>query len=196
MPWKYDGKTTEYIDDLGAKYDDTDKFFWLWAFLDNIAEEMRDVSGRYSDGAISIEVWRASMQELIEDANIAGYILGLGGIGQMEAGDYSGLDGLVVDQLVYLDKFEKDAPNMTKAGIVNRAGMYASSAQQSFWLALEKAKKKAGLTQERVVLGNAEHCQTCIAWSDDGWQPLGTFPPLGAGYSECLMHCRCHKEYR
>jgi hypothetical protein len=48
--------------------------------------------------------------------------------------------------------------------------------------------------EERLVLGDAEHCQGCIDDNARGFVPIGTLAPIGS--RECRQNCRCHFSYR
>jgi hypothetical protein len=50
------------------------------------------------------------------------------------------------------------------------------------------------VTQERRVLGPADHCPECPGLASTGWQPLGLLPDIGD--TVCRAHCACHFEYR
>ena len=76
-----------------------------------------------------------------------------------------------------------------------RAKQYIRAAKALFTETKRKVKQLTGTTEERRVLGNAEHCPECIEYAARGWVPVGTLPVPGE-QSSCRQNCRCRMEWR
>ena len=75
-----------------------------------------------------------------------------------------------------------------------RAGMYAEAGRGTFEDVRSEIAKAAGNTEERRVLGVADHCSDCVVEAAKGWQPIGSLRAIGD--SLCKTHCHCRKEFR
>jgi hypothetical protein len=89
---------------------------------------------------------------------------------------------------------------LLEAQIARRSRMYLNSAREAFERAKQRVKVALGMDEVQWVLGQAEHCDGCVAFSDLGWQKVdddpynGAFP--GSGATQCLTNCQCSLEYR
>ena len=92
-----------------------------------------------------------------------------------------------------------------------RSDLYASAARGTYEdMGTYVNQVYGGRTQERRVLGDAEHCRTvrtraeavlgqpglegCVELAAKGWQPIGSLPKIGQ--SPCRSNCKCTKIYR
>jgi hypothetical protein len=79
---------------------------------------------------------------------------------------------------------------------LNRVAGYAGNARLGYWEASRDAARQTGRTyEERRLLGTSEHCDDCVSYAEQSWQPLGVLNPPGVG-SVCSTHCRCTLERR
>ena len=85
----------------------------------------------------------------------------------------------------------------TWEGVEFRLGNYLAAPVYSWYNFGEmENKRRTGFKQLRRILDpGAKHCLDCIAWSEDGWQPMGMLPAPGER-CQCLFNCRCSLEYR
>jgi HK97 family phage portal protein len=99
-------------------------------------------------------------------------------------------------QFEFLDGFEAatlDGSQSLDGTFANRAEMYGDA---SWAVALDVVRASAvrqGYTTERRILGETSHCEDCPPLAEQGWQPIGTLPPIGS--TECLTRCDCHWEF-
>ncbi len=74
---------------------------------------------------------------------------------------------------------------------VGRAGLFGMAA----WaVAINLQRDTAGHSQERRVLGSADHCRDCLSEAARGWQPAGTLRAIGD--TVCRMRCGCYFAFR
>ncbi len=138
-----------------------------------------------------------ALRQEVKGEYIRQYLIGKGGLEQMTQSDWGSIGGMLKDQYRYLRGFEEEMADLSAAQIRARANMYINSARESFERANARAMKAVNKTEELWVLGEAEHCEDCVALAAMGWVPIGahgTYP--GAGETACLTNCQCHLEYR
>lgn len=151
-----------------------------------------------SDGMIAPTDWHDLMKREIKNEYIREYILGKGGRAQMTQVDWGSIGGMLKEQYGYLDGFAElvASGDLSEAAIRSRSRMYINSAREAYERAKERVAGEAGYDEELWVLGIADHCEDCLAFEAEGWQPIGHFPMPGAGHTRCITNCACHKEYR
>ena len=96
-----------------------------------------------------------------------------------------------------LAQFGRDVENGTvakDARMIARAKMYANASISTYENAQRRREKKAGQSEERSLLHEAEHCESCQEEADKGWVEIGTLIPVGE--RTCLVNCKCSMEYR
>lgn len=165
--------------------------------LDLLAEQLRS-------GLITIPEWQDGMRNFVRDEYNTAMILQRGGRENVTPSDWGYSGSQIKKQYAYLDNFAADVaqdPNKWLTGrLDNRMSLY----NQSGYSALEDFKnrdmKLSGWTEERRVLGVADHCSGegakpgCIELAGAGWRPIGTLPKIGEAL--CSQNCKCHFEYR
>lgn len=107
------------------------------------------------------------------------------------------LGAAVKKQYGYLDDFLREIEGGTAGSakrIVARAKLYMDAVRGTYQQMVRVREQAAGMGEERRVLSPAEHCDDCVAAAKQGWQPMGTLPPIGD--SACRVNCKCHFEYR
>jgi hypothetical protein len=159
---------------------------------------IRQLAHLLSDGSISPEAWRDAMRSTIKDKFLVQYMAGYGGRDKMTYSEWGRVGRMIRDQYKYLNGFY-DAVlegDLTAEQIASRAAMYIDASQSAFNKAFDRRANQLGYDQEQWLLGFAEHCDDCLAYSAMGWQPIGTFPIPGDGTTRCIVNCKCTKQYR
>ena len=150
------------------------------------------------DGNITLAQWQLAMKESIRTIHREATILAMGGRQNVTFSMWGFLGSLVKKQYRFLDGFAADiAANpggWLNGRLLVRMNMYAKADFNTFELVLERIAREKGKTEERRVLGVADHCPCCLSQASLSWSPLGTL--LDIGECVCLTNCRCHKEYR
>jgi hypothetical protein len=162
------------------------------------------IAQQFKDGLISLPEWQAAVREGLRSDYVAAMTLQRGGREFVTQADWGYVGSALKKQYAYLDGFAADIaadPVKWKTGrLDNRMRLY----NQSGYSALEDFRKRdvkqAGWTDERRVLGIADHCSGegatpgCIELAGMGWRPIGTLPPIGAAL--CSENCKCSFQYR
>lgn len=164
--------------------------------------ELTSALERYARGRIDIEGLRAAMQQTLRRQTLAAAIVGVGGVGNLTENVLTATRRALTQQFNLLDGFINDLDVSGRTPTerdFNRARLYANPAHSIAQTAarqffLDKMGDE-GEVEERRILGGAEHCEDCLVYASEGWQPAGTLPPPGQG-SVCGESCRCTMESR
>lgn len=151
-----------------------------------------------SSNTISLAKWQTEMAALIKEQHIISAIAGKGSRELMTYADWGRTGGRLGYQYNRLDNFAREiaAGHFSPEYIKARAKMYMNATRTAFWDATTQAHIDSGkYTEERRVLGIAEHCPDCEYWAELGWSPIGTLPKPGDA-SVCIVNCKCTMEWR
>lgn len=157
------------------------------------------------DGTISLAEWQASMRGMIRLIHRQATIAALGGVENVTQSMWGYEGSLVKKQYQYHDGFvddiiENPAKWLSIGLLLQRMRQYMQAEWSTFESVLGRQAMQDGNTEERRVLGVADHCTTqgglegCVELSQKGWQPIGALPAIGG--APCRMNCHCTKEYR
>jgi hypothetical protein len=204
LPWFWNSKAARYQWRNGRALFLSRDTVMRYVQQDIAASESagRALARLVANGQLSPADWRAAMRAELRDEYIRQYLVGRGGRAQMTASDWGRVGGMLRDQYRYLDNFTEEiaAGRLSEAQIAARSGMYFNSSREAFERAQNIAHKAAGFGYVRwVVMPMAEHCEDCLAFQAQGWQPVDP-PPFGAaypgsGHTACLTNCKCTLEY-
>jgi hypothetical protein len=120
-----------------------------------------------------------------------------GGWAQMSQSDWGYTGALIKRQYQYLDRFALDiqtGKQRLDGRLLQRARMYGKAARSSYEQMRRREMVKLGKTEERRLLGPAEHCPGCLIEADKEWRPIGTLAPIGS--QECRTECKCYFVFR
>jgi hypothetical protein len=151
-------------------------------------------------GEISLAEWQLAMEQEIKIIHTASAASARGGWAQMTQADWGWVGQRVRAQYAYLDRFTRQiagGQQRLDGRALMRARMYAQAARATFQEMRRRYARiyKDGVTEERVLKPNAEHCEGgdnrpgCVELAALGRQPIGTLPPIGA--AQCLTFCLC-----
>lgn len=149
------------------------------------------------DGRITVAEWQQAMAVELRRVHLQALALGAGGWEQVTPAQWQQVADRLVAEWGYLAAFasEMAGGDLSEAQIRMRMELYEQAPWSTYWAGTTAVMAAVGFTEERRVLGHAEHCADCETWASFGWQPLGTLPEPGE-QSVCRSNCRCHKEYR
>jgi hypothetical protein len=163
--------------------------------VDYSAKRIRRLGKQFAKGEIGLQEFETQMRGTVKDLHLAATAAAKGGFGSMTSRDY----GLVGARLRFhyerLDVFARliEDARLSVGQIKARAGLYANAGVGVY----ENARREAAqgvMTEERRVLGVAEHCGVCVEQAGQGWQPLNTLRRLGD--SPCRANCKCRFKFR
>lgn len=200
MPtWGWDGGSKRYRDlETGHFMPRTQVLSYVEQSIKASTVASSQLAGYVGQKALAPKDFATFFREEIKKEYTRQYLLGIGGRDQMTKSDWGKVGSMVQEQYKFLKGFEKDlaTKDLTEEQIAARAEMYINSAREAYETAHRKNADALGMGEELWVLGAAEHCEDCLAFAGQGWQPAGTFPTPGAGATICLTNCQCHKAYR
>jgi hypothetical protein len=150
-----------------------------------------------ANGEITLAKWQQGMSAQIKNSHLAAGASAKGGWAQMSQADYGQVGGRLKRQYEYLNNFAADIASgkqKLNGNFLRRADMYLEAARGTYEEARRRLYAQSGYTEERRVLGRAEHCKDCLDFAGRRWQPINTLPPIGA--SICLTNCHCRFIYR
>lgn len=159
---------------------------------------LQDLAQRLIDGNIGLPEWQAEMRGMIRTIHRQATITALGGAENVAQSMWGYEGSLVKKQYQFLDNFAADIAKNPEAWLngrlLQRMRLYAQAEWGTFEAVLKRRAQMDGATEERRVLGIADHCPDCLEYAKRGWQPIGTLPPIGD--SVCVTNCHCVFEYR
>ncbi len=197
--WGWDPRSLRYRDtETGRFMPRTQVLEYVEKSLAGSSNAADTVATMLIDGKLSPKDFGGELKGELKSEYIRQYLLGKGGREQMGPGDWGSIGGMLKEQYKYMPDFIKEieAGNLTEAQIRARVNMYINSAREGYERAHERNAKALGMTEEKWELGVAEHCDDCVAFAAQGWQPFGTFPTPGAGDTRCMTNCKCHIIYQ
>ena len=161
-------------------------------------DSMKIISQQLIDSNMSLAEWQTAMMEHIKNANLNAAMSANGGWAQMSQSDWGFVGQRIKEQYKYLNNYANQiytGEQGLNGQILVRSNMYGDAARGTFEaMRLRYQLLENGMTEERRVLGAADHCNGCLEQAALGWQPIGTLDEIGD--EECLTNCHCTKQYR
>jgi len=150
------------------------------------------------NGTVTLSEWTISMREYIRIIHTEAAALACGGWENVTPSMWGYVGSLIKKQYQFLDQFALDIQtNSTywlNGRLLVRMEMYSRAEWGTFESVLQRLAIMSGKTEERRVLGVADHCDDCLSAAGQSWQPIGTLPLIGN--SQCKTNCHCTFEYR
>lgn len=157
---------------------------------------VRDIAQRLIDGQINLAEWQIQTTALLKTLHVAMGIAANGGLENTSNADLGFIGSLIKKQYEFLRNFAKDIKQGRQAldgTLLARAELYTQSTRATFEDVIARAARNGGSTQERSLLGSADHCSDCVSEAAKGWSPIGSLIPIGQ--RQCLANCRCSMSY-
>jgi hypothetical protein len=171
----------------------------------NIATRTQELIGlgdKLTNGDINLLTFQLEAAKLVKRIHLQSAILGKNGVDNMTPADYlrvartlkiqyyGGKDLITGKRfgLKYLAQDIRDG-KVTPAQLKLRLSLYAKAGNLSYWAAYQAAEKTTKPYGIRI-LGNAEHCQDCIAYAALPPQPLENVVLPGT-QCQCNVGCKC-----
>jgi hypothetical protein len=166
-------------------------------FTEYARSNIGNITERLVSGNLDIGAWQKQFAQELKDAYVVNYQIARGGKNAMTQADYGRIGGRLKAEYKYLDNFAQEIASgkLTPEQIRARANQYVAGTRTAYYDGKTAAGSAAGFTEERRILNPAEHCEDCIGFAAQGWQPIGTLPEPGTG-SRCRHNCKCEKEYK
>jgi hypothetical protein len=165
-----------------------------------VEDRLRGLLDRVLDGVSSPGAAYAQMQNQLRNLYLQNRALGSGGWDQLAPADYGHIGGTLKEQYERWSAYCQALRDgeISPALARSRLHMYLGNARKEMYLAQQERAHptKAGRALIEIrTLGAAEHCESCVAYHNQGWQEQGVLPVPGEG-SECDGNCRCSWDVR
>jgi hypothetical protein len=195
MAYTWDGRRGRYLDDGDLVPADAVRAALRTVVTDS-ADRLAVLAERFRDGRLDVIAWREAVRQELRTSYGVAASLAQGGVRQMGPSERGVLSGVLREQYGWLDQFALDATtgrvDPQSDAFLARARLYAGQAHQTYEVFARRGAEGRGHTQERNVLGTADHCAECQALTARGWVPLGSLPLPGS--RTCLGNCACTLE--
>ena len=160
--------------------------------LDQLAKQLQS-------GQITLDEWKAEMRDYLRQEYTLAMELAKNGRDNITPSDWGFVGSELKKQYQYLDGFANDiAANpdrwLNGTSLQSRMKLYSDSAYTTLTDMVQREAERAGFTEERNKLGDADHCDECLEETGRDWQPIGTLIPIGERI--CIVKCKCTMEYR
>ena len=163
---------------------------------------MISLGTQLQQGTITLAEWQTAMMQQIKTLHTMSAAVARGGWAQMSASDWGFVGSEIKKQYDFLKGFAEEiqAGFPLRGRFLERIKLYSRAGRTTASQLFRRLNEDGGRTEERRVLGIADHCSDsagrpgCLEQAAEGWQPIGTLAPIGG--ATCWQNCRCHFEYR
>jgi hypothetical protein len=165
--------------------------------IDKEAQNFRGVAQQLLDGNINLAEFQLQMAANVKRLHVAMALAANGGINNTSPGDLGFIANLIKEQHKFLRGMAKDIKSGKQpldGTLLARVALYAESARGTHEAVRERAARIGGQTQQKSILGIADHCSECVSEAKKGWSPIGSLIPIGERI--CKASCHCSMDYR
>lgn len=166
--------------------------------MDASAYRMNTLTQQLVNEQISLAEWQSGMMEQIKISHTAAAASARGGWAQMSQADWGAAGQMIRTQYDYLRNFANEIASGKQAldgRALVRADLYAQAPRGTFEEMRRRYERLMnGMEEEARALGEADHCDGCLAQAAMGFQPFGVLEPIGS--QECVTNCHCRFIYR
>lgn len=147
-------------------------------------------------GGAALIGWQQAVSRELKLTYLQATAAGVGGWERLILSDYVLVANELIRQFRYFAGFvgEIARGELSEGEIRRRMAMYQNAARSAYFEGYRNAARRNGYTQERRLTSAAEHCEDCLSYAAQGWQPIGTLPKIGE--SQCLSNCKCRFEFQ
>ncbi len=195
----WDESIRKYRDDDGNIIEETQLRKWINDMVSALALLLiaRAEILRNNFTVENFQMWNQTTRADINSLHYAVSMIAFGGASQMDSDRWSLAEFAILTQLQYFDSFARDvlAGQYEMNGhFPIRTSLYALAGYATFINAVTIRETFANRTEERRITTSGAPCKDCKAERNKGWVKIGTLKAIGD--TECLVRCRCFKEYR
>jgi hypothetical protein len=165
--------------------------------LSQAQTDLSTVTELLIDQKINVRTFTGGFADVLKVMHTQAYLLGRGGLKAMTPRDYGIIGAKLGKEYRYLDQFAKDAiaGKLSIAQFRARAKLYATSANTSYEMGRRESHSASGrFNWEKRNLAPVQHCDPCVGYAAQGWQPINTLPAIGAD-CDCRANCKCAFTY-
>lgn len=165
--------------------------------IDSQKAKVRAASQQLVDGKINLAEWQIQMTANLKSLHVAMGVAASGGFNNVSNSDLGFIAGLIKEQYQYLRSFAKQIKSGDQkldGSLLVRAELYVEASRTLHEAVRARSAKLSGKSEQRSLLGIADHCGSCVAEALKGWHKIGTITPIGQ--RQCKGRCHCYMEYR
>lgn len=156
---------------------------------------LHDIATAYHEGRIAPASFVDIVRTEIKRLEIQQVALAKGGFDRLDYGDFGRVGGSLRGQYAKIIGTAQDVADgkVSLPQLLNRMNGYVGEGRKLYYQTLRDnaPKPSEGMaTIERRILGDANHCQDCIDYYNQGYQLAGVLPRPGED-CKCQSHCRC-----
>lgn len=169
----------------------------LDSFIDVETDKAKALSQQLRDGQITLAHWQTEMTSLLKHLHVATGLAACGGLKNITPQEMGSLAQHIKGQYVYLREMAmqiRTGSQPLNGTLISRTALYTQAARGIYCSMVAEQAKTQGKTEERSLLGIAEHCAGCLDAAARSWQPIGSLPAIGE--RDCLANCHCRFIYR
>jgi hypothetical protein len=196
--YSYNPRSRRYHDRASGRFVSAKRVrFAVDTIIDKESAKLRNVAQQLVDGSINLAEWQIQTAALVKNLHVAMGLAANGGLHNTSAADLGFIGTQLKEQYQYLRDFAlqiKKGEQALDGTLVARAALYGQAARGTYERVVARAARNGGATQEKSVLGAADHCSKCVGEAKKGWQPIGTLIPIGE--RTCLANCHCTFQYQ
>lgn len=159
--------------------------------------EARNTGLRLESKALTVKAWELEMRQQIRAVHLLSSAIAQGGKSQLSPAVLNQIAHMTQRQYAYLNAFALQVGNkeqLISGRFFQRLEMYINASRNTTAETERRVFENAGYTEEKNILGDAEHCEACVEATDMGWVPIGTLPAIGERL--CLTNCQCDIIFR
>lgn len=149
------------------------------------------------DGKITLADWQGQMTSNLKTLHVAMGVVANGGFQNTSSADFGFIGSLIKKQYSFLRDFAKQietGKQLLNGSLLARSALYVQAGRETYENVVGRAAGNGGATQEKSILGIADHCEQCVSEAAKGWVEIGTLIPVGQRL--CKSNCHCSLQYR
>jgi hypothetical protein len=157
----------------------------------------RQFAQNLRDGKLSLVEWQIGIASQFKALHVAMGLAANGGLQNTSAASLGYIASLIKTQYQYLRTFVQEVRTGKQpldGTLLTRSALYIQASRSTYEQVVQRAARNGGATQEKSILGLADHCDLCIQEARKKWAPIGTLLPIGQ--RTCKQNCRCTFQFR
>lgn len=169
---------------------------YLDVTLDSYEARILSLAASMQSRGIGVAEWQVAMRDALKDIHLVSSALARGGWAQMSQADYDKVAQKLQFQYEKLERFARQIENglPLDGRFRRRHELYAQSGRATYHESLREEMAVRGMTEERSILAQSDHCSECVSEANRGWVPIGELVTIGERI--CKSNCRCLVSFR
>lgn len=205
--WGWNDKAKRYVDRATGRFLATNALEKLQRRNIGLIEaDLQVVGNLLLDNKISLQTFQEAFAQTLKQLHLQQMVLARGGTQATTANDYLTVARTLKGEYEYLRGFAEDINRgysigkngqqipLTVGRFRQRIRLYAKNGRLSYETGRQSNAMSQGQTYSWRILGDAEHCASCLQYAAMGIQPNGVLP-LPTLACECRANCLCRIEF-